>query len=184
MKKNTADETIHQGSDCQSSGSNRLIFPKVNITHPTEIQKAWIEFLTPLPWQWFATLTFHREVHPEQADKRYRRWVRHLNEDVYGRRFREKGLGIFWTKAIEFQRRGVQHFHALLGPGDLSKFNHFDYMNLWYNEGNGFARIYPYDSEKVLWYVSKYVIKGGEIDIFLPPSYKDREKMLSLSLLP
>jgi hypothetical protein len=165
------------------NGSNRLIFPKVNITHPTELQKGYIDLLIRYPWVWFFTLTFHRPVHPEQADKRFYRWIRPINEDVYGKRFRDKGLGVLWTKAIELQKREVIHFHGLLGPENLSKFNHFEYMNLWYNQGNGFARIYPYDSEKVLWYVSKYVIKGGEIDIFIPPSYKDREKIQSLSLL-
>jgi hypothetical protein len=90
---------------------------------------------------------------------------------------------VLWSKAIEYQRRGTLHFHALIGPELLKDVNHFEYMNLWYNKGNGFARIYPYDPEKAEWYVSKYVVKGGEIDIFLPPSYKGREKMLSLSLL-
>jgi hypothetical protein len=187
MKKNTPDGAINQELENQSndsiSSSSCLIFPRVNITAPSEIQKAWIAFLKRYSWAWFATLTFHKEVHPEQANKRFKRWIRHLNENLYGKRFREKHLGVLWSKAIEYQKRGTLHFHALMGPELLKDVNHFEYMNLWYNKGNGFARIYPYDPEKAEWYVSKYVVKGGEIDIFLPPSYKDREKMLSLSLL-
>ncbi len=41
-------------------------------------------------------------------------------------------------------------------------------MELW-NRDNGFARIYPYDPAGALGNVSKYVVKGGEIDITLPP---------------
>jgi hypothetical protein len=41
-------------------------------------------------------------------------------------------------------------------------------MALW-NRDNGFARIYPYDPAGAPGYISKYVVKGGEIDISLPP---------------
>jgi hypothetical protein len=185
MNNDTKLQPENQTSDgsLNQSSNNPLVFPRINISFPSKLQKAWIQFLNQYPWAWFATLTFHHDVHPEQADKRFYRWIREINESIHGRRYREKGLGIIYTKAIEYQKRGVLHFHALMGPDDLNSRNHFDYMNLWYNEGNGFARIYPYAPEKAEWYVSKYVVKGGEIDVYLPPSYKDREKMQSLSLL-
>jgi hypothetical protein len=174
----TSDSSLNQSSN------NPLVFPRIIISSPSELQKAWVQFLNQYPWVWFATLTFHHDVHPEQANRRFHRWIRKINESIHGRRYREKGLGIIYTKAIEYQKRGVLHFHALLGPNELSQLNHFAYMELWYTEGNGFARIYPYSPDKAEWYVTKYVVKGGEIDIYLPPSYKDREKMQSLSLLP
>jgi len=35
---------------------------------------------------------------------------------------------------------------------------------------NGYARIWPYDREQgARVYVSKYVLKGGEIDVNIPP---------------
>jgi hypothetical protein len=169
-------------SSSNSLSNNALVFPRVNISSPTELHRAWINFLHKYPWCWFATLTFKNEIHPEQANRRFYRYIRKINKTLFGNRYYEKGLGIMWTKAIEYQKRGVIHFHALLGPEDLNSLNHFDYMELWHTEGNGFARIYPYSPEKAEWYVTKYVVKGGEIDLDFPPSYKDRESMQFLSL--
>ena len=52
--------------------------------------------------------------------------------------------------------------------GGLWDLDRFAWMELW-NRDNGFARIYPYDPAGAPGYVSKYVVKGGEIDISLPP---------------
>jgi hypothetical protein len=41
-------------------------------------------------------------------------------------------------------------------------------MNMW-NEENGFAHILPYDKKKgAIFYMVKYVLKGGEIDLYIP----------------
>lgn len=161
--------------------SSCLIFPQVNISSLSKIQESWIYFLNKYPWVWFVTLTFHEDLHPEQADKRYFRYVRAINELIYGKRYFKKGLGIIHTKAIEYQKRGVIHFHCLMGFG-VEKLNNFDCMDLWLKQGNGFARIYPYTKERAEWYVSKYVAKGGEIDLVLSPAYRDTIMALQLPL--
>lgn len=133
------------------------------------LHEAWTGFVGRFePFDWYLTLTFREEVHPEQADRRYSRFVRQVNESLFGRRFREKRQGIYHVRAIEYQRRGVLHFHSLMGGG-VWKLRRLSYMDLWFAE-NGIARIEPYDPNLgAKGYLSKYVSKGGELDIFLPP---------------
>ena len=70
-------------------------------------------------------------------------------------------------RALEWQRRDVLHFHGLIGGG-VSVERRLTYMDKW-NEENGFARILPYDKKKgAIYYMVKYVLKGGEIDLYVP----------------
>ncbi len=114
-------------------------------------------------WEWFATLTFRDQIHPEAADKRFRVLISIANRELYGPRWSKKRLGIRWARALERQRRQVIHYHVLLsGIGNLRRLT---YMDRW-KELAGFAKIEPVKrGEAVRRYVSKYVIKGGEIDI-------------------
>jgi len=53
--------------------------------------ESWAEFIEKFePFSWYLTLTFREEIHPEQANMRYMRFVRRLNEAIYGKRYREK----------------------------------------------------------------------------------------------
>jgi hypothetical protein len=129
-----------------------------------EVQREeWSKFLGRWEWEWFATLTFRHEIHPEAADKRFRVLISMGNRELYGPRWSKKRRGIRWIRALEYQRRGVIHFHALLsGIGNLRRLS---YMDRW-NRMAGFAKIEPIkNAEAVRRYVSKYVIKGGEIDL-------------------
>jgi hypothetical protein len=140
------------------------------------------------PWDWYFTLTFHDAVHPEQADKRFYRWVRGINIERYGKRFREKHLSVPWVRATEYQKRGVLHYHGLMGGG-VSRLRRLTWMDYWekgfplrseqkssyrgptqlFSGGNGFARILPYNPRKgARYYLSKYLLKGGEIDFSVP----------------
>lgn len=131
------------------------------------LQDAWAEFLAPIPFQWFATLTFETNVHPEAAFKRYRRFTNELNRSLYGRRWeKQPNAGIHWIVATERQKRGVVHLHALMGdPNDLNRIaRRLQWMDTW-GEMAGFARIEAIRSgDAALRYVTKYVIKGGDID--------------------
>lgn len=147
-----------------TTNSTQSVLTYVN----TSICEAWIQLIRRIePLDWFGTFTFRDPVHPEQANRRLSRFVRTLNETRFGKRYREKGLGICLVNAIEWQKREVLHFHSLMGGG-LQDLDRFYWMELW-NRDNGFARIYPYDPVGAPGYVSKYVVKGGEIDISLPP---------------
>ena|SRR6516162_3775841 len=124
---------------------------------------AWIAFLGRWEWEWFATFTFRDPVHPEAADKRFRVLVSECNRALYGPRWHKHGQGIRWMRALEYQKRDVIHYHALMaGVKDLRRLT---WMDRWY-ELSGIARIEKIDAaDAVVRYVSKYVVKDGEIDL-------------------
>lgn len=132
---------------------------------------AWRDFLGRFPMQWFCTFTFREDVHPERAAKLFRLFIRRLNQALYGRHFERKGkVGVFWVLAWEYQKRGVLHFHALIGDvEDLNtRARRLDWMDIWEGFGApaGFARIEAIDSQDAVRnYVTKYVVKGGQIDL-------------------
>ena len=135
-----------------------------------ELKSAWSEWLDGMEWDWYVTLTFKNEIHPEQAERNFRRWVRRLNEKRHGKRFRKKGKGISWVRAIEMQRRGVIHFHVLLKG--LEGIRYLRGHRLWKVSGkrNGFSWIESYHPHRgATGYLGKYIGKGGDIDIYLNP---------------
>lgn len=136
------------------------------MTSKKALKKAYASFLADYPWQWFCTFTFEFPPHPESANKKFRLWVNRINRALYGCRAQKHKRSVFWVLALEYHKTGVIHFHALLGDvTDLNtQFSRFEAMKLWESIG-GYARIYPIDEklEAVTSYVSKYVIKGGEI---------------------
>lgn len=127
------------------------------------LRDAWIALLGRWEWEWFCTFTFRDLVHPEAADKRFRVLVSQANRVLFGHHWHKHGAGLRWVRALEYQKRDVIHYHALMaGVQDLRRLT---WMDRW-NELAGFARIEPIDSAAaVARYVSKYVVKGGEIDL-------------------
>jgi len=147
-----------------------------NLPNQQTLQEAWVFFIESFePYHWYCTLTFKNNVSNLRANKQFHRYMRRINEALFGKRFREKGLGLPYVNARERQLRGNPHFHTLIG-GDVWKLRRLSYMDLWHKgegrkfNGNGYARILPYDKEQgAKVYVSKYVVKGGEIDVTIPP---------------
>jgi len=132
-----------------------------------ERRAAWAEFLNQWAWDWFGTFTFRGDfIHPESADKRFRVFVSKVNRALYGVRWYKKpGRAVRWARALETQKRGVVHYHALLGGVGLGELRRLTFMDTW-AELAGWARIEPpRSSEAVRAYVSKYVVKDGEIDL-------------------
>ena len=126
--------------------------------------RSWVDFLGRWGWEYFATLTFRGDrIHPESAEKRFRALISAANRQVYGRKWRKSGRGLIWVCAVERQRRGVIHFHALLA--------NLDPLVVWQLEAYwrsvaGFCRIERIRAgDAVRGYVSKYVAKGGELDL-------------------
>jgi hypothetical protein len=131
------------------------------------LQAGWLELLERYQWQWFVTLTFREAIHPEAADKLFRVWISKLNRHLYGVKwYKKQDQGVYWVRALELQKRGVIHFHALLA--DVKDLNHsalrFYWKNEWYKLG-GIAHIEePASVEHCSRYVSKYVAKEGELE--------------------
>ena len=163
-----------------------------------DLKDAWINFIKRYePFTWYVTLTFKEPKHPESADKAFFRWIRHINECLYGRRYREKKKGVTYFKCMEYQekrrineKKDVLHFHCLIGDPNLKNLKRLDFMKAWeygcYGSKelvNGFARITEYDATRgAVNYCSKYVLKGGEIDPYISPEQwhllNDTEPML------
>jgi len=142
------------------------------------LKEAWAEFIKRFePYEWYVTLTFKEPKHPEAADKAFIRWIRYINECLYGRRYRERKKGVTYVKCMEYQKRDVIHFHCLISDPHLKKLKRFDFMEAWETDChrskelvNGYARIYPYNAARgAVNYCSKYVLKGGEIDVYISP---------------
>ena len=132
--------------------------------HPNKLLRdGWGEFIARYPWEWFVNLTFTIDVHPEAALKKFRLWASMLARSLYGPRWSKNG-GLYWVVAIEYQKRGVIHFHALvIGQKTANKFS---WMDRWHSmdEKTGFARIYDVNSVTgVSHYLSKYVPKDGQV---------------------
>jgi len=150
-----------------------------NYSIPVTLNEAWVKFIERFePYHWYSTLTFKNEVTQGRAEKQFRRFIRLINESLYGRRYRNRGTGVSWVKAVERQRRGVIHFHALVG-GEVWRLRRFTFMDVWREgaffgngkrfQANGFAKIEKYEPKLgARHYLSKYVTKGGELDIFIP----------------
>ncbi len=151
----------------------------INTTVQEQLAEAWVAFLSRWEWEWFATFTFRDITHPESADKRFRVLISKGNRELYGPRWHKKNIGIQWVRAMEMQKRGVLHFHALLN--NVQNLHRLEYMEIW-NEMAGYARIMPVISDvAVRRYVSKYVIKGGEIDL---SKNLDKDRQIHLALHP
>ncbi|GAI40548.1 unnamed protein product, partial [marine sediment metagenome] len=135
-----------------------------------DLVAAWGELLSRPAWRWslYATLTFKEPVRESAAERDFLRWLHPLNIQRFGRRYRRHGKEIAWVRGTEYQKRGVLHYHALLG--NTGELNQYEAMSTWENCGSpididggshprtGFARIYPYDpSLGGVFYVSKYV---------------------------
>lgn len=153
------------------------------------------------PWEWFVTLTFADELAPLNAVARFDRWCRLLSRAIYGPRWklgaRVYRCGLSWVVAAEYQRRGVIHFHALMRGPSLPDVNRFQWERVWRKvaagrpaeleqdavgflhssagrrrgPGRNWASIEEPRSGAVAHYCSKYVTKGGCLDLggVMPP---------------
>jgi hypothetical protein len=128
-------------------------------------------------WPVMATLTFRDPVGPDPAMARWRSLVRVLNESVFGSHYTQKVKHSYFSylMGIEFQRRDVVHFHALISrPVD------FGLIHRWWNKAAGFAWVSQVrDRVASLNYVTKYVLKGGEV-----LSYRSMKPLTMPSPLP
>lgn len=67
------------------------------------------------------------------------------------------------------QRLGVSEKGRVLFGGGVGVLRRLTYMDKWWDDNNAMARIKPYDKDKdAMYYMTKYVVKGGEMDIYVP----------------
>jgi hypothetical protein len=113
-------------------------------------------FPDPLQFDWIASLTFAVYVHPEQAHKRWLRWIYAVQHHPD----RPGSIDLIWARADEQQRRRVIHFHALIAlVGSVSIFSA---AKLWERIGGGWAHIRPYQAGLG---GAHYISKGGDVEL-------------------
>ena len=135
-------------------------------SHPKYVlRRAWGEFVARWTWEWFATFTFVHGTHPERALKLYGVWCSKLSRELYGPRWHKRPpYGVSYVVAVEFQKSGQIHLHALLC--DVGDARRLTWMDNWLDLDDlaGFPRIFPVQNkDAVSNYVTKYVTKGGEV---------------------
>lgn len=107
-------------------------------------------------------------MHPEAADKAFRYFVSCLNREIYGPKWATRWhRGVQWARGQEFHRDGRLHFHALISAptDDLNKLcSRYAWHEWWYREFGRNQIEQPRSQSEVAGYVSKYVVKDGEVD--------------------
>jgi hypothetical protein len=120
------------------------------------LQAIWGDWLSSFSWDWFVTLTFAVDVHPEQARKRFLRWL----DAVEHHPLRPAGIALIWVRADEQQRRQVIHSHALLAC--VGNVPIIGASTIWQRIGGGWAHIRPYQAGLG---GAHYIAKGGDIEL-------------------
>lgn len=87
---------------------------------------------------------------------------------MYSSRALKKGHGLHWALALEYHKSGVIHFHALLGDTENlnDSLSRIMAAGMWVDLA-GYCLVDPIDDQllAVTNYVSKYIAKGGEIEL-------------------
>lgn len=132
----------------------------------------WEVLLQRYRWDWFCTYTFKDEIHPEAADKVFRVWMSKLQRAVVGavNWHKHPDRTVRWARGLEWQKRGVLHYHAVLYAPSPNNLDLTQSRKVWEGEWSqltdAFASIYPCDgSAAALAYIAKYCGKGGEVDV-------------------
>lgn len=143
---------------------------KSTLVIPT-LRESWGDWIAAQPWDLFVTLTPEKQTHPEALLKRFRYVCNHYSDHVYGRNWAKRGLGVQWLVGLERFKSGWPHCHAVVrfplvdirGQEGKAIFD-LAYWQKWTSETGGFCRLdLPRSTDAVVNYVSKYVVKDGEL---------------------
>ena len=132
------------------------------------VREAWGSWLSSAPWDLFLTLTDGGYPHPEAMLKRGRYFCAKVNDRLYGKHWQRRGQGIEYVTGLELQKRGSCHTHSLLrlpnhDVRDREQFS-LAYWQRFATSLGGFAWLeIPRDTADVTGYVTKYVLKDGEL---------------------
>lgn len=139
-----------------------------------ELQQVYYEWLSSAAqWKSFITLTFKDERTHDVAFSYYKRLIQVLNKRLFGNHYvRKVGHCYFnYVVGMEFTlSREVCHFHVLVDQPV-----NYELIHSWWGCAAGMAWISKVESqEKALYYVTKYVCKGGDenIQVYLKSRHK------------
>lgn len=146
------------------------------------------------PFDWFMHLTFaNPDISLVEARNRFNRYAIRINEDLFGRRYREDKKGVSYACVTEKQKaRRAIHFHCVMGGG-VDKLDPKIYERLWRNfkakpcragkrvptlYENGMALIEPFMPElNGIRYMLKQIEYGDEIEFYSPITGKKSAKI-------
>jgi len=157
-------------------------------TPSSSLYQSWAEYvillpkIVGLPYEYWGTLTYGKaeEIPAAHAEdivaRRFRYFVSEINKGIYGKRWIRSGRGVWGVMAIEKHLSGYPHHHFIMGGDRLRQtFRRLDLMDMWAKTFQfGWARIQDYHGETAARYLCKYVAKGGVIDVFCGPGWRDR----------
>lgn len=129
-----------------------------------EAWQAYGEWFEGLPWDLFATFTMPDGATLGALDACHRRWSKIMR--------RENGGELRQVLAVEYQRNGTPHGHALvygIAPGNEAQVEGWHAAKLWERVGGGHARVWPYQGAGgAASYCAKYVTKDGDVRLLGP----------------
>lgn len=128
----------------------------------------WAEWIPKLfEAKQFLTLTSREEVFTDTLLRRHGYLLRKINKEVFGNNWSRRGEGISYLVGAEPQKRGVLHLHSIW---DASYVPYEQVHSIW-NRISGHAWIEPVTATTgVAYYVTKYSVKGGVVDVYLTRS--------------
>jgi len=138
--------------------------------------KAYSNWLAGLSdWKILMTLTFDQrekkyDITFKDADKCFRWFLRVLNKDLFGNNYRRIVGHSYFGYVVSFERttKGFVHMHVLCDD----RIN-WSLAGLCWRKAHGRIHIEPItDIEGAAGYVTKYVAKGGDLRVYMPPKRK------------
>ena len=159
------------------------------LSEPANLRQAWAEYIIRLPeiagapFEYWGHLTYKNaeEIPAHHAEdivaRRFRYFTGEINKRLYGKRWIRKGAGVWGAIATEKHISGYPHHHFIMGGEGLrAGLRRLEIKDMW---GNlfGFARVWDYQGEAAARYITKYVTKGGQVDVFAGPALRDRLKL-------
>jgi len=132
------------------------------------LREAWTSYLSQRPWDAFLTLTSTGRTHPEALHKRFRYCLHKMSDELYGRAETRRGTPIEYVNGIERHKSGWPHSHALLRfpDVDLADPDQFslEHWQKFITDTGGWCWLSrPRGQEDVVSYVTKYVVKDGDL---------------------
>ena len=157
------------------------------VTLQGKAREEWSRWLSSAPWDLFVTLTDPGMSHPEHMTKRSRYLEALMNRALYGNHHERRGQGIETVTGLERQKRGSVHSHMLVrfpdhdirDPDQIS-------LRYWQRKaadlgGHSYLTV-PKSQNDVVDYVTKYVVKEGEL-VLGPMFDPNRPRSLAATLL-
>lgn len=187
-EKRKKNGTGHEPHPVKSEVTVRHTAPQDNYpptgSPPSTLRQAWMDYLARLPsivgqpFEYVGHLTYrdHADIprhHMEAITaRRFHHFTAEINRRLYGKRWMRSGKGVWGAIATEKIPDFPHHHFIMGGEGLRANLRRLDIMDMW-EELHGIARVTDYRGEAAVRYLTKYVTKGGIVDVFAGPRERD-----------